>query len=803
MIKLSSESLSDSKGETFGRAPQSSENLFVSALCITVARRERSTKQEICALGAASPWIGRGVIVEDWIGIMKQYNKGNDRNKGFQGRNGRSDRRRDIRDTPLNRMEETILATMRSEEIHDWSARQLLKKAGVLDKLAFYDALRSLKDRRMILLDREHNAKLIPVGEDVEATLVSLSKNFGFARPDGGGDDIFIHGSALQGALVGDRIIVGDIRKDDRGPSGRVRRIVEHKPAQTTGTVSITDEGIELIPDNAIRYNLRMRERDLNGAKNGDKVMASLEQDYRGDWAYASVKKVFGSGRTARVCADAIVEQYGIPHVFPQEVLDEAERVGNEPISDEEYAKRLDLRGEPIFTIDSKDAKDLDDAISVKRTDFGYTLGVHIADVSHYVKEGSAIDEEAINRGTSVYFADRVIPMLPEVLSNGACSLNAGTDKLAFSALIELDKEGHITKYDFKKTIINSKVRGVYSEVNEILDGTASEEILNKYAPVMESLMLAKELADILKANSAARGTMELDSGESKFILDENGICIDIMPRVSGEAEQLIEQMMVTANIAAAKFSLDQKLPFLYRVHGTPDPKRVEELVTLLQLVGVPCKEIVKPNPETQDFAAILDRVRGLPCETLVSQRLLRTMEKARYSTEETGHFGLALSDYSHYTSPIRRYPDTSIHRVLSAFVEGMPAEEVRRRYAQFCETSATESSRNEIRALIAERDAEDCYMAEYMSQHIGEHFEGTVSGVTMRGVFVRLENSVEGFVSLDAFEGEDFVYDGLITQRSPKRELTIGTPLPIIVASAYVATGKVDFVPDKEKLDI
>ena len=734
---------------------------------------------------------------------MKQYNKGNDRNKGFQGRNGRSDRRRDIRDTPLNRMEETILATMRSEEIHDWSARQLLKKTGVLDKLAFYDALRSLKDRRMILLDREHNAKLIPVGEDVEATLISLSKNFGFARPDSGGDDIFIHGSALQGALVGDKIIVGDIRKDDRGPSGRVRRIVEHKPAQTTGTVSITDEGIEFIPDNAIRYNLRMRERDLNGAKNGDKVMASLEQDYRGDWAYASVKKVFGSGRTARVCADAIVEQYGIPHVFPQEVLDEAERVGNEPISDEEYAKRLDLRGEPIFTIDSKDAKDLDDAISVKRTDFGYTLGVHIADVSHYVKEGSAIDEEAINRGTSVYFADRVIPMLPEVLSNGACSLNAGTDKLAFSALIELDKEGRITKYDFKKTIINSKVRGVYSEVNEILDGTASEEILNKYAPVMESLMSAKELADILKANSAARGTMELDSGESKFILDENGICIDIMPRVSGEAEQLIEQMMVTANIAAAKFSLDHKLPFLYRVHGTPDPKRVEELVTLLQLVGVPCKEIVKPNPETQDFAAILDRVRGLPCETLVSQRLLRTMEKARYSTEETGHFGLALSDYSHYTSPIRRYPDTSIHRVLSAFVEGMPAEEVRRRYAQFCETSATESSRNEIRALIAERDAEDCYMAEYMSQHIGEHFEGTVSGVTMRGVFVRLENSVEGFVSLDAFEDEDFVYDGLITQRSPKRELTIGTPLPIIVASAYVATGKVDFVPDKEKLDI
>ena len=729
---------------------------------------------------------------------MKQYNKGNDRNKGFQGRNGRSDRRRDIRDTPLNRMEETILATMRSEEIHDWSARQLLKKAGVLDKLAFYDALRSLKDRRMILLDREHNAKLIPVGEDVEATLVSLSKNFGFARPDSGGDDIFIHGSALQGALVGDKIIVGDIRKDDRGPSGRVRRIVEHKPAQTTGTVSITDEGIELIPDNAIRYNLRMRERDLNGAKNGDKVMASLEQDYRGDWAYASVKKVFGSGRTARVCADAIVEQYGIPHVFPQEVLDEAERVGNEPISNEEYAKRLDLRGEPIFTIDSKDAKDLDDAISVKRTDFGYTLGVHIADVSHYVKEGSAIDEEAINRGTSVYFADRVIPMLPEVLSNGACSLNAGTDKLAFSALIELDKEGHIIKYDFKKTIINSKVRGVYSEVNEILDGTASEEILNKYAPVMESLMLAKELADILKANSAARGTMELDSGESKFILDENGICIDIMPRVSGEAEQLIEQMMVTANIAAAKFSLDHKLPFLYRVHGTPDPKRVEELVTLLQLVGVPCKEIVKPNPETQDFAAILDRVRGLPCETLVSQRLLRTMEKARYSTEETGHFGLALSDYSHYTSPIRRYPDLQIHRIIKDDLRGRLDKGGRiGKYSSILQHVAEQSSAMEQRAAEAEREAVKLKKAEYMLEHVGEEYDGVISGVTGWGFYVELQNTVEGLVHIMTLKDDYYNFDEenyRLVGEQYGRIFRLGEPVRVRVRNAEPANRTIDF---------
>ena len=701
----------------------------------------------------------------------------------------------------LTAAEERILRALRSEEIHDWGARRLLRKSGVQNERVFYDALHDLKNRGAILMDRQHNVKLISTSEDVKAELVSLSKGFGFARPCDGSEDIFIHGSALKGALIGDTVLVSDIRNEERGPSGRVRRILEHKGEVTTGTVTKEGYFFEIIPDNGIRYNLRLSSRDLNGAKEGDKVLVTMEQDYDGDWTYARIDKVFGSGRSAKVCADAILMQYGIPQKFSPEVLGCAAEAGNAPITEEEIERRLDLRSEKIFTIDGRDAKDLDDAISVKRTRYGYILGVHIADVSHYVREKTPVDDEALLRGTSVYFADRVVPMLPEVLSNGACSLNAGEDKLAFSALIHLDKNGRITKYDFKKTVINSKVRGVYSEVNAIFDGSADKALRAKYKPVMTQLMAARELADILKKNSAARGTMELDSGESRFVLDENGVCVDILPRTTGEAEQLIEQLMVTANTAAAKFSLDKQLPFLYRVHGEPDPKRVEELVKLLKLVNIPAAELERPNPKTEDFAAILDRVRGLPEETMVSQRLLRTMDKARYSTEETGHFGLALSDYSHFTSPIRRYPDTSIHRILSAYVSGMPIEEIRRKYMAFADLSASESSKNEIRAQMAERDAEDCYMAEYMGQHIGEHFEGVVSGVTQRGVFVRLPNSVEGFVSLDSFGGEYFVYDGLITHRSRKRVLTIGTPLAIIVASSHVATGKVDFIPDPDRL--
>lgn len=678
-------------------------------------------------------------------------------------------------------------------------SRSLMREAGIREKNTFYNALHSLKDKGEITVDKDHWVKLVPRGGDIEAELVSLTERFGFARPKLGGEDIFIPGSGLKGAFVGDTVILTDLQKRDKGPSGRVKRIVARSEAPITGTVHVDEEGPRVTPDGALRYDLRVV-GGLNGAKDKDKVLILPQQDSRGDWTQAEIKSVFGTGERARICADAIIVRCGIPTQFPPEVLAQAEEISKMTVTQEDIDQRLDLRDEPIFTIDSADAKDLDDAISVKRTEKGYKLGVHIADVSHYVKAKTPIDEEAYRRGTSVYFADRVIPMLPEALSNGVCSLNAGTEKLTFSALMEFDTQGNMVDYQFRKTVINSKVRGVYAEVNTILDGTATQEILDKYAPVMDSLTAARELYHIFVKAAEARGNMDLSSDETKFVLDENGVCIELLPRTTGEAEQLIEQMMIAANIAAARAALKAEIPFLYRVHERPQPDRVDELADLLERLGIPCRELRRGKPSTKDFAAILDRVKDTPRASLVNQRVLRTMEKAHYSDREIGHFGLALGEYSHFTSPIRRYPDTSIHRILSDLVAGADQTTLKKRYGEFSTLAAAQSSKTEVRAVTGERAAEDCYMAEYMKAHLGERHTGIISGVTPKGIFVKLDNNAEGFVSLNDFENCEFEYDGEVSHRDLRsgRVLMMGEEIGIIVAAADVATGRIDFMPQE-----
>lgn len=678
-------------------------------------------------------------------------------------------------------------------------SRSLMREAGIREKDTFYNALHSLKDKGEITVDKDHWVKLVPRGGDIEAELVSLTERFGFARPKLGGEDIFIPGSGLKGAFVGDTVILTDLQKRDKGPSGRVKRIAARSEAPLTGTVHVDEEGPRVTPDGALRYDLRVV-GGLNGAKDKDKVLILPQQDSRGDWTQAEIKSVFGTGERARICADAIIVRCGIPTEFPPEVLAQAEEISKMTVTQEDIDQRLDLRDEPIFTIDSADAKDLDDAISVKRTEKGYKLGVHIADVSHYVKAKTPIDEEAYRRGTSVYFADRVIPMLPEALSNGVCSLNAGTEKLTFSALMEFDTQGNMVDYQFRKTVINSKVRGVYAEVNTILDGTATQEILDKYAPVMDSLTAARELYHIFVKAAEARGNMDLSSDETKFVLDENGVCIELLPRTTGEAEQLIEQMMIAANIAAARAALKAEIPFLYRVHERPQPDRVDELADLLERLGIPCRELRRGKPSTKDFAAILDRVKDTPRASLVNQRVLRTMEKAHYSDREIGHFGLALGEYSHFTSPIRRYPDTSIHRILSDLVAGADQTTLKKRYGEFSTLAAAQSSKTEVRAVTGERAAEDCYMAEYMKAHLGERHTGIISGVTPKGIFVKLDNNAEGFVSLNDFENCEFEYDGEVSHRDLRsgRVLMMGEEIGIIVAAADVATGRIDFMPQE-----
>lgn len=632
--------------------------------------------------------------------------------------------------------------------------------------------------------------------QEKEAVLLSLSRNFAFARPTDGGEDVFIRAEDLAGAFPGDLVRLSHIEMQEKGPSGRVDTVIQAGSRMLTGVIGEEDGVCMFLADTSLRYPVPVEKKYRMNAKAGDKVRAEFRFSRSGE-LLAQVVTVYGSGDSARVCADAIIDQNQIALEFPPEVLQEARQIAAQPITEEILKGRLDLRDHCICTIDGADAKDLDDAISVSRTRSGYRLGVHIADVSHYVRPGSLVDGEAMKRGTSVYFADRVIPMLPEEISNGVCSLNAGTDKLTFTALIDLDKNGEILKYKFRKSVIRSRVRGVYSEVNAIFSGSASKELRKKYSPVIRSLNAARELAQVLQERSRRNGTVDLESTESHFTLNDEGVCINVEPRTSGEAEQMIEQLMIAANRAAAMLAREKGLPFVYRVHEQPSPDRVDTLRELAAALGFNTKTLRHKGPlKPGDFAALMEQAVGTPSQKVLSHQLLRTMAKARYDVNPLGHFGLALEDYCHFTSPIRRYPDTSIHRILSSWLSLKSVKECRKLYEDFVGRAAKNSTDCEIRAMTAERSAEDCYMAEYMKRHIGEVYEGIISGVTMRGVFVELPNTVEGFVPVETIPNARFQFDGMMSQldQNTGHKLTIGQKMTVRVVSSDVASGKIDF---------
>jgi len=628
--------------------------------------------------------------------------------------------------------------------------------------------------------------------------VVKLGKNFAFVMLEDGTSDIFIPGRFTKGAMPGDDVLVEKFEhpRVEGSDEGAILAILTEKN-DLVGTVRRVEGRLRFVPDDCPAITMPLARDCEGGAKDGDKVAVEIlnrgnrQEDHR-----VGVAMRFGSSDEAKRCAKALLYAKDIRTRFPDKVRDEAKKFEGVEVSEKDCEGRMDLRALPIFTIDSAETKDIDDAISLTRTsDGGFELGVHIADVSNYVKPGTELDNEAFSRATSVYYADQVVPMLPKALSNGICSLNENELRLAFSCLMRLDKEGNLTDYRFVKSIIRSRVKGVYSEINALLAGTADAEIKAKYADVIDQLPAMKELYGHRARLRKERGCMDIESGEVKLILDENGRCIDVKKRTSGESESMIEEFMLLANQCAAHFARVKQIPFVYRVHEEPNAEKLERLHALLQACGIN-DHFAKDVPAPKELSAILEGVRGTPYEQIINTGMLRCMSKALYEEKPKGHYGLVLKDYAHFTSPIRRYPDLAIHRIMTDMLKGTEKETMILRYTDFAERASKQSSEREVIAMQIERKAEDCYKAEYARRHLGECYEGTISGVTQRGLFIELDNGVEGFVPASSLtpSGTSLTEGVRLTDPASGKTWSLGDKMMITIVRADVNLGKIDF---------
>ncbi len=633
----------------------------------------------------------------------------------------------------------------------------------------------------------------------VPCKLVKLGRSFGFAKPDDDSGDIFVPGKYLLGAMPGDSVLV-ELETRPRvadSREGRVTAVLEEHN-DFTGLVQEVDGRLAVVPDACPATPLFLKKSADGGALPGEKAaIVILERGEHHEDHRVGVSMRFGMADEARHCARAILYGAGIERHFPQKVKEEAKRFENAKVSAKELEGREDVRGWPIFTIDSAETKDIDDAISVERTAYGYRLGVHIADVSDYVRPGTELDKEAFRRGTSVYYADSVVPMLPKALSNGICSLDAGIDRLAFSCIMELDRAGRVTDARLKKTVLRSRVKGVYKEINAILAGDASPELAEKYAEVAPQLPLLREVYEKLDALHTARGNVDLESGEAKLILDKAGHCVDVQRRQRGLSEKMIEEFMLLANECVAGMARKAELPFVYRVHDEPEASRVDALQSLLRAAGLDAR-FEGETPTTLELAALLDKTRDTGVAHAVHTAVLRTMAKAKYAPVPAGHYGLALADYTHFTSPIRRYPDLAIHRILSAWLAGAAQEDLEKRFGVFVQRASTQASEREVAAMTAERDIEDCYKAEYLHGHLGETFDGVIAGVTNFGIYVELPNTCQGLVRADALSaGPLTLTEGMaLRDAASGKSWKLGDALRVKLAAADIASGNVDFLP-------
>lgn len=634
--------------------------------------------------------------------------------------------------------------------------------------------------------------------------VVKLGKNFAFVMLEDGQSDVFIPGRFTRGAMPGDQVLVEKFAhpRVEGSDEGEILAILtEHN--NLVGTARRIDGRLKFVPDDCPAISMQLMRGSEGGAKDGDKVAVEiLQRGTRQEDHRVGVTMRFGSADEAKRCAKALLYAQDIRARFPEEVREEAKKLEDAVVSEADTKGRLDLRSLPIFTIDSASTKDIDDAISLTRTpEGGFELGVHIADVSHYVRPGTETDNEAFRRATSVYYADQVVPMLPKALSNGICSLNEGELRLAFSCLMRLDNNGELTDYRFVKSVIRSRVKGVYSEINALLAGSTDPELQAKYAEVSEQLPAMKELYGHRARLRRERGCMDIESGEVKLILDEEGRCIDVQKRTSGESEAMIEEFMLLANQCAAHFARVKQIPFVYRVHEEPNAEKLERLHALLTACGIN-DHFAKDVPAPKELSAILEGVRGTAYEQIINTGMLRCMSKAQYEAKPKGHYGLVLKDYAHFTSPIRRYPDLAIHRILTDLLSGTDKETMTLRYTDFAEQAAKQSSEREVIAMQIERKAEDCYKAEYARRHLGESYEGSISGVTQRGLFVEMDNGVEGFVPASSLTAAGTLLTEGIRLSDPVsgKNWNLGDRMMITIVRADVNLGKVDFEPAQAK---
>ena len=630
--------------------------------------------------------------------------------------------------------------------------------------------------------------------------LVSHKKGFGFVESDEEyTQDLFIPADSLNGAMHNDRVIaeITTPATDEKRAEGRIIKVVERAITDVVGTFQESKNFGFVLPDNKkFNKDIFIPKKFFNGARGNDKVVCRITQWPTEDRKpEGKIIEILGQKGDRYVEIASVIREHGLPEEFPKKVLDEAEKVAIE-IPQEEIDRRLDLRDMNIFTIDGEDAKDLDDAVSIEVLDNGnYKLGVHIADVTHYVKEKSKLDKEALKRATSVYLVDKVIPMLPKTLSNGVCSLNPFEDKLTLSVFMEINHKGDVVKHDIKETIINSKARMTYTEVSDILEKD-DEKLKKTFAKVADDFFTAEKLARILMKRREKRGAIDFDFPEAKIILNNDGDVVDIVQYERRISNRIIEEFMLITNETVAEHFFWLNMPFVYRVHETPAHEKIETLNKFISTFGYVIKgDLESVHPKA--LQGIIEQIHGKTEEKAISTIMLRSLKQARYSPECVGHFGLAAQYYSHFTSPIRRYPDLQIHRIIKEFLNGKISQKRQDQLAQIVDYASTQSSEREREAELAERDVKDIYKARYMEDRVGEEFVGIVSSVTSFGMFIELDNTVEGLVRLADMGDDYYIFDEntfTILGERTKKMYRIGDVVKIKVEKVNVDFKEIDF---------